>query len=100
MNHVGLLLICFALAVPHARAAETKILYVQVIWGTDQGKPAGSNYREVGPKLSAKLSPVFRWKHYWETDRKRVQVDPAKITRVPLSHQRTVEIERLQSGET
>ena len=99
MNRVGLLLLCFAFAVVHARAADTKVLYVQVIWGTDKDKPAGSNYREVGPKLSAKLSPVFRWKHYWETDRKRVQVDLAKVTRVSLSQQRTIEIERLKSGE-
>jgi hypothetical protein len=99
MNRVGLLFLCFAFAVVHAHAADTKVLYVQVISGTDKDKPAGSNYREVGPKLRAKLSPVFRWKHYWETDRKRVQVDLAKVTRVPLSQQRTVEIERLKSGE-
>ena len=73
MNRVGLFLLCFAFAVIHASAAETKTLYVQVIWGTDQDKPAGSDYREVGPKLKARLSPIFRWKHYWKPSAKRSQ---------------------------
>jgi hypothetical protein len=99
MNRVGLFLLCFAFAVIHASAAETKTLYVQVILGTDQDKPAGSNYREVGPKLKARLSPIFRWKHYWETERKKVSADLAKVTKVSLGHQRAIEIERLRSGE-
>ena len=100
MNRVGLLMCIFLTAIAHAVAAEHSTLYVQVIWGTDQQKPAGANFREIGPKLSAKLSPVFRWKHYWETERKKVQVDPAKVTKVLLGHQRTLEIEHLKSGDT
>jgi len=100
MNHVRWLVLCLAFMVIPVRAAERPALYVQVIWGTDQNKPAGATYREVGPKLSAKLSPVFRWKHYWETERKKVQIDPSKVTKVTLGHQRSLEIERLKSGET
>lgn len=99
MNHVGLLLVCLFLATIPAQAGEHATLYVQVIRGTDKDKPDGSHYREVGPKLSAKLSPVFRWKHYWETERKKIQVDPAKITKLQLANQRTLEIEKLKSGE-
>lgn len=99
MNRVGLLLLYFVFAIAHAMPAERATLYVQVICGTDHEKPAGANYREIGPKLSAKLSPVFRWKHYWETERKTVRVDPAKVTKVALAHQRSLEIERLKSGD-
>ena len=99
MNHVGLLLSCFLLALVHARAVDHTALYVQVICGTDQEKPASSHYREIGPKLRAKLGPVFRWKHYWETERKKVHVDPAKVTKVQLANQRTLEIEKLKSGD-
>lgn len=99
MNRVGWLL-CLILACVSVQAADRTTLYVQVIRGTDQDRPASSSYRPVGPKLSAKLSPVFRWKHYWETERKKVHVDPAKVTRVELSNHRTLEIERLKSGET
>jgi hypothetical protein len=99
MNRVGWLLLCLALSVAQACAAEHTTLYVQVIWGTDHDRPAGTNYRQIGPKLSAKLSPVFRWKHYWETERKKVHVDSAKVTKVPLANQRALEIERLKSGD-
>ena len=100
MNRFGWLLVSLLVACASAAAAERSTLYVQVIWGTDQDRPAGTSYQAVGPKLSAKLSPVFRWKHYWETERKKVQLDATKVTKVVLSHQRTVEIERLKSGET
>ncbi len=77
----------------------SKTLYVQVILGCDKDKPANSNYREVGPKLAAKLSPVFRWKHFWEVEQKKVELDPAKISKVALPGDRTLEIQRLKSGE-
>jgi hypothetical protein len=82
-----------------AATTEKKTLYVQVILGCDQDKPAQPSYKEIGPKLSAKLSPVFRWKHYWETERKKIEFDPTKVTKVALANQRTLEIERLKSGE-
>ena len=101
MKRVGfLLLVCFlAVRAPAADSAARTTYYVQVIWGTDQDKPTGTNYREIGPKVGAKLSPVFRWKHYWETERRKVQIDPTKVTRVPLAQQRSLEIERLKSGD-
>jgi len=108
MNRAGmLLLICFSMVAVRAVPAEQATYYVQVIWGTDQNRPPGTksatktaeNHREIGPKLSAKLSPVFRWKHYWETERCTVQLSPAKVTKVSLANNRTLEIERLKSGE-
>ena len=100
MTRGALLLLCYLATFVHAAAAtKPSVLYVQVIRGTDQEKPAGKNYREIGPKLSAKLSPVFQWKHYWETELKKVDFDPAKIAKVALAGQRTLEIEKLKSGE-
>jgi hypothetical protein len=99
MNRAAVLLLAIVTAVAGVQAAEQTSLYVQVIWGTDQERPAGASYHEIGPKLSAKLSPVFRWKHYWETERKKVLIDPARVTKVALANQRTVEIERLKTGD-
>jgi hypothetical protein len=99
MTRAALLLVCVLSTLLSAAAAETKTLYVQVILGSDQDKPANSNYKEVGPKLSAKLSRLFRWKHYWETDRKKIEFNPAKPTKLPLGSQRTLELERLKTGE-
>lgn len=99
MTRVGLLLLCFLSTVILGYAAEPTVLYVQMIRGSDHERPAGANYHEIGPKLSAKLSPVFRWKHYWETERKKVQLDSSRVTKVSLSNQRSLEVERLKSGE-
>jgi hypothetical protein len=92
------LLTCF-LAFALTAAAESATVYVQVILGTDQNKPNGTNWLEVGPKLSAKLSPVFRWKHYWETERKKVEFNPDKVAKVPLGSNRTLEVERTKTGD-
>ena len=104
MNRVRLLLLFLLLsAIGHATAATStdhSTLYVQVIWGTDHDKPAGTNYRQIGPKLSARLSPVFRWKNYWETERRKVHVKPDKVTKILLAQHRTLEIERLKTGDT
>ncbi len=98
MTRAALLVLLMTATAFSAFAGEKKTLYVQVILGSDK-KPSGGNHREVGPKLSGKLSPVFRWKHYWETDRKKIEFNPARVTRVALENHRTLEIERLKSGE-
>ncbi len=94
----ALVFVCLLATFVQAASTKPSVLYVQVIRGTDEAKPAGKNYREIGPKLSAKLSPVFKWKHYWETDLKKVDFDPTKVTKLALAGQRTLEIERLKSG--
>ena len=99
MIRFRLLLMCLLSVIITGAAAEPSALYVQVIRGSDQERPNATSYQEIGPKLSAKLSPVFRWKHYWETERKKVQLDVGKITKVLLANQRSLEIERLKSGE-
>ena len=93
------LLLTFLFTALLCAAAEKTTLYVQVILGCDKDQPSNPAHKEVGPKLAAKLSPVFRWKHYWETERRKVEFDPAKVTRLTLADDRTLEIERLKSGE-
>ena len=100
MKHAAIFLACLLTASSPVRAAEPPpVLYVQVVWGTNQERPAGMKCPEIGPNLSAKLSPVFRWKHYFENERYRVDCDPKKISKVPLAHKRTLEIEYLKTGE-
>lgn len=94
-----LLLAFLLLALLCTAAPEKRTLYVQVILGCDQDRPSNPAHKEIGPKLASKLSPVFRWKHYWETERRKVEFDPAKVTRLTLANERTLEIERLKTGE-
>jgi hypothetical protein len=89
----------FVVIQTHADAAEAgKTLYVQFILGTDKACPQAS-CREVGPKLSRKLSPVFRWKHFWEIDRKKLVVQPKKTTRIELAGDRKIEIVLTRADE-
>ena len=99
MSRTPLLLTLLFATTLFAAAPEKQTLYVQVILGCDQDRPANPAHKEIGPKLAAKLSPVFRWKHYWETERRKVEFDPAKVTRLTLAEDRTLEIERLKTGE-
>jgi hypothetical protein len=99
MKHAGWFLLSLLL-VCSASAADRSTIWVQVIRGTDKEKPSDASYRQIGPKLAGRLSPVFRWKHYWEVERKQVQLKGSEVTKVALAGQRTLEIERLKSGET
>ena len=75
-------------------------LYAQVIRGTDQEKPAQAGWKPIGPKLSSRLCPKFRWNYYWEVSRKAVQVQPGKSVRIKATPEREMEIERGGSGES
>ncbi len=99
MTRLGMLLLSALLVSFPLRAAEPSFVYVQVVRGSDHERPQGTNYRAVGPKLIGKLSPVFRWKNYWETERQKVEVRTASVTKVPLANQRSLELERLKTGE-
>lgn len=69
-----------------AQAAEEKpqIFYVQLIRGSNDEKPPEAKAKPVGPKLSQILTPVWRWKHYWEVSQHEVKVTPGKVTKLPL----------------
>ncbi len=99
MLRATLLLTFLCTALLFAAAPEKTTLYVQVILGCDKDQSSNPAHKEIGPKLAAKLSPVFRWKHYWETDRRKVEFDPTKVTKLTLADDRTLEIERLKTGE-
>ena len=103
MKHAALILACLLLSpvafLPVRAAEPPTTLYVQVVRGTNRERPANMKCPEIGPKLAAKLSPVFRWKHYFETERHRVSHDSQKVSKVSLAHKRTLEIEYLKTGE-
>ena len=81
-------------------AAEPPVtLYVQFIRGTNEPKPKQPNWKLIGPKLSKRLSPVFKWQNYWEVSQQAVAVQPAKVAMVPLDESRRLELELLNANE-
>jgi|SRR2546428_9823911 len=95
-----LLFAVWALPAGALRAERTPIAYyVQLIRGTDQERRQEATWKPIGPKLSSRLSPIFRWKNYWEVNCQAVSVEPGKLSRSRLSDVRDVEIELVNPSE-
>ncbi len=99
LNH-GFGLCLFLAAAFWLQAAEEKpvLLYVQLIRGTNDEKPPEKNAKRVGPKLSQLLTPVFRWKHYWEVRQEEVKVSPRQTLKLGLKV-RDLEIKLQPDGQ-
>ena len=81
-------------------AAEPAVtLYVQFVRGTNEQKPKQPNWKLIGPKLSKRLSPVFKWQNYWEVSQQAIGVYPAKVAMVPLDESRRLELELVNAKE-
>ena len=95
MYRTLLLVLVIALGINFRAEAEEQPVtyYIQLIRGTTQSAPQNSTWHAIGPRLSEQLSPVFRWNHYWEVDRKTASVERGKVKKIQLNKERTVEIE-------
>ena len=82
-----------------AAAEEQRKYYIQFVQGTDEEKPPGPGAKAIGPKLSQKLSSVFRWKHYWELGRHEITMEGTRVRTVPLNAVRTLEIESVNESQ-
>jgi hypothetical protein len=75
-------------------------LYAQVIRGTDREESPQAGWKPVGPKLSQRLCPKFRWSHYWEVSRRAISVRPGRSVRLKVTPEREIEIDLAGSGES
>jgi hypothetical protein len=89
-----LLLLTFA-AAPFALGADAKqsTYYVQLIRGNNDDHPPASGARQIGPRLTKRFRPVFKWENYWEMSRQEVVLTQGQKTRLKLSKEREVEID-------
>jgi hypothetical protein len=101
MKRLTLLLSLTLLAVHLAASAEDPAItfHVQLIRGTNLDEPQNASWKPIGPRLSKRLSPVFRWKGYWEVSRHIAKVQPGKTTRIRLSKEREVEIKLINQDK-
>src|ERR1019366_5980130 len=67
--------------------------YVQLVRGTEANRPPVPGCKLVGPKLAGTFCPVFKWKNYWEMNRRQVAVAPGRAMRVTLGNGREAEID-------
>jgi hypothetical protein len=95
---VKALLVC-ALAVAlcggTAYGKEEPVAYfIQTIVGTNLEKAEESQkWKQVGPRLARDLSPVFKWKHYWQVSCQKIDVREGKLSRIQLTRERELEVQ-------
>ena len=89
-----------AMVCPVAAAETTNLVFhVQLIRGSDQATPPTKESKPIGPKLAARLQPIFAWKHYWQVKYEEVPVAPGQKNRARLSAQREVEFDLGSPGK-
>src|SRR5437870_3868794 len=91
------LLIAFALGTVSVGGGQAVTNYVQLIRATNQDDPENATWKPIGLKLRERLCPVFRWKNYWEVDRKVARMEPGKVSKTVLGKICIVEMELVSS---
>jgi hypothetical protein len=69
--------------------------YLQSVRGNDRDAPPTSHAKPTGPKLSERLSSVFKWRHYWELKQESIVVTQGHRIRRRMFPEREVEVELL-----
>ena len=82
-----------------APAPSRTTFYLQLIRGNSESTAPAPGAKLIGPKLSQKLSPVFKWSNYWEIKRDSVDLEVGKSVRKKLSAEREVEVELLKTQD-
>ena len=95
MRHDVVILVVLACAwVGKASAGQgATTFYVQLVRGTEANQPPVPGCKQVGPRLAGTFCPVFKWKSYWELNRREVAVLPGCAMRVKLGNGREAEID-------
>src|SRR5215831_5404982 len=89
---VGLLLV---LIPGEIQAAELK-LEVKLIWCTNDDKSPDPNHKMVDETTATKLRQVFKWKNYFQVNRKTATIPSRSSRQIELSKKCTIEITELQ----
>jgi hypothetical protein len=112
MSRILFILLFAGMAAGYVRAADTNTparaetnaparvtFYLQLIRGNSESTPPAPGAKLIGPKLSQRLLPVFKWSNYWEIKRDSVDLEVGKSVRKKLSPEREVEVELLKTQE-
>ena len=74
-----------------AQAAEHK-LQARLIWGTNDEHFSNPKFRPVDPKTTRRLQKIFRWRRYFEVNRKLVRIREGRRQTVRMSDKCQLEI--------
>ncbi len=85
---IGLLL---SASLPAAEPVDPLKLTSQLVWGTDNPKPANAEFKELEPVLRKRLARVFKWKNYFEIRSRQIVIDKAEPRRLRMSSECVLE---------
>src|SRR5262245_54533317 len=74
-------------------------LVAQLIWGTDQTKPASPELKPVAPEIEKRLRRVFKWHNYWEVNRKSFEATPTEPAKIDMSRECRIEVSNPSRNE-
>lgn len=90
---LGLVFLATGLSLSPGADGEKVTYYVQLVRGGNDATPPEPGARRIGPKLSARFRPVFKWEHYWEIHRQEVALAGGQKANLRLNPERTVAID-------
>jgi hypothetical protein len=70
---------------------------VQLIWGTAGEKPKDQPLKEVDSKLQERFKGIFKWKNYYEVNRKPLSVPKAGSQKLKLSDKCEIQVQDVGS---
>lgn len=91
-RRAGWLILAWLLAALPLQAGDLK-LQAQLIWGTNEEKPAGKGLKDIDPALRKKLRSIFKWKNYFEVNRQSIVVADRGAGKARLSDKCVIEVE-------
>lgn len=65
-------------------AGEIK-LDATLVWGTDDEKSPNPEHKKVDSKVDKKLKKLFKWKHYFEVNKKQFSLKDGETKKIALS---------------
>src|SRR6266496_2936537 len=73
-------------------------LQAQLVWGTNNEKPDDPKLKDVDPRVKDKLRGVFKWKNYFEVNRKKFTVAASGAKKIRMSDLCDIEVQNLGSS--
>lgn len=83
------------LTVSGVLASDIKVEAV-LVWGTNGEKPKDPKLKEADKATTEKLQKVFKWKNYFEINRKTATIPSRSSSKITISKECEVEITELE----
>jgi hypothetical protein len=83
------------LMVGAASAADIKIEAV-LVWGTNDEKPQDANLKVLDKQTTERLRKVFKWKNYFEVNRKAATIPSRTSSKITMSKECELEITEME----